>query len=59
MERGTVRGEHDQVIREHDKAQQRISSLQVKLDITKVQKLEAEGAATGLAKDLTKTRSVL
>ena len=44
---------------EHDEAQQRISSLQAKLDTTKIQKLEAEGAAAGLARDLVEARSVL
>jgi len=59
LEHGLVHGERDQAVQEQDEAQQRISSLQAKLDTTKVQKLEAEGAATGLAKDLAEARSVL
>ena len=46
-------------MRERDEAQQRISSLQAKLDTMKAQKLEAEGAAVRVARDLTKARSVL
>ena len=46
-------------MRERDEAQQRISSLQAKLDTAKAQKLEAEGAAAGLARDLAESRSVL
>ena len=59
MERSTVRGERDQAVRERDEVQQRISSLPAELDTMKAQKLEAEGAATGLARDLAEARSVL
>ena len=46
-------------MRERDEAQQRISSLQAELDTAKAQKLEAEGATAGLARDLAEARSVL
>ena len=59
MERGTIYEEHDQALRERDEAQQRINSLHAELDTTKAQKLEAEGAAAGLARDLAVVRSVL
>ena len=59
LECGMVHRECDQAVREHDEVQLKISSLQAKLDTTKAQKLEAEGAATGLAKDLAGVRSVL
>ena len=59
LELGTICGEHDQVVWECDEAQQRISSLQAELDTVKPRKLEAEGAAAGLARDLAEARSVL
>ena len=59
MEHGLVHGERDQAVQEQDEAQQRISSLQAKLDTVKAQKLETEGTAAGLARDLSESRSVL
>ena len=49
---GAAHEERDQAVRERDKAQQRISSLQAELGTAKSQRLEVEGAATGLAMDL-------
>ena len=58
-EHGMAYGERDLAVREHDEAQQRISSLQAELETVKGQKLEAEGAAFGLAMDLAEVRSLL
>ena len=59
MEHGKAYGEHDRAVRERDEAQQRIRSLQAKLETVKAQKLEAKGGTSGLATDLAKARSLL
>ena len=59
LKHGVAYGEHDQAIRECNKAQQRISSLQAELETVRAQKLEVEGATTRLAIDLAKVRSLL
>ena len=59
LEHGMAPGERDRAVRERDEVQQRICSLQAELETVRAQKLEAKGAAAGLAIDLTNVSSLL
>jgi chromosome segregation ATPase len=48
----TAHKEHNMACQEHDNAQQRVGSLEAKLEREKTQKLEAKNISTGLATDL-------
>ena len=54
-ERGTVREEHDQAIRERNEARQGVSSLWADLGTVVARRLEAESASAGLVTELTET----
>ena len=58
-ERGTVREERDQTVRERDEVRQVVNSLWADLGATVTQRLEAESISAGLGMELAEVRGTL